>query len=126
MSIQSKTHPKTIFSLQRQKQEGKKISSLTCYDYSTARLLDEAGIDFLLVGDSLAMTVLGHPNTLSVTMDEMLHHVKAVARGIQQTLLVADMPFMSYQADPMDAVKNAGRLIQEGGAHAVKLEGASD
>lgn len=116
----------TVASLRRKKEQGEKIVSLTCYDYSTARILDDAGVDFLLVGDSLAMTVLGHPNTLSVTMDEMLHHVKAVARGAQHAMVVADMPFMSYQADHTEAVKNAGRFIQEANAKAIKLEGASD
>lgn len=116
----------TAASLKRKKEAGEKIVSLTCYDYSTARILDEAGVDMLLVGDSLAMTVLGHPNTLSVTVDEMLHHVKPVVRGAQHAMVVADMPFMSYQADHMDAVKNAGRFIQESGAAGVKLEGASD
>jgi 3-methyl-2-oxobutanoate hydroxymethyltransferase len=116
----------SVASLRRKKEKGEKIASLTCYDYSTARILDQADIDFLLVGDSLAMTVLGHPNTLAVTVDEMLHHVKAVTKGTQYALVVADMPFMSYQADHTEAVKNAGRFLQEGGAQAVKLEGASD
>lgn len=117
--------PRTTLSLRRQKEAGQKIVSLTCYDYSTARLLDEAGIDLLLVGDSLAMTMLGHPDTLRVTVDEMLHHVKAVSRGAQTALVAADMPFMSYQADHTEAVRNAGRFLQEGGAQAVKVEGAS-
>jgi 3-methyl-2-oxobutanoate hydroxymethyltransferase len=116
----------TAISLKRKKEKAEKIVSLTCYDYSTARILDDAGVELLLVGDSLAMTVLGYPNTLSVTMDEMLHHVKAVARGTRYGMVVADMPFMSYQADHLDAIRNAGRFLQEGGAHAVKLEGASD
>lgn len=116
----------TAASLKRKKDNGEKIVSLTCYDYSTARILDDVGADFLLVGDSLAMTVLGHPNTLSVTMDEMLHHSKAVTRGAKQTMVIADMPFMSYQADHTESVKNAGRFIQEGHVHAVKLEGASE
>lgn len=123
-SVRRTTH--SVASLKRKKEKGEKIVSLTCYDYSTARILDEAGVDLLLVGDSLAMTVLGHPNTLSVTMDEMLHHVKAVTRGTQHAMVVADMPFMSYQADHVDAIRNAGRFLQEGGAKAVKLEGASD
>lgn len=116
----------TVNSIQRKKERREKIVSLTCYDYSTARILDEASVDFLLVGDSLAMTMLGHPNTLSVTVDEMLHHVKAVTRGTNHALVVADMPFMSYQADHTTAILNAGRFIQEGHAQAVKLEGASD
>jgi 3-methyl-2-oxobutanoate hydroxymethyltransferase len=116
---------RTTLSLRRQKEQGRKIVSLTCYDYSTARLLDEAGVDLLLVGDSLAMTMLGHPDTLRITVDEMLHHVKAVSRGAQAALVAADMPFMSYQADHTDAVRNAGRFLQEGGARAVKIEGGS-
>lgn len=123
-AIRRVTH--SVASLKRKKEKGEKIVTLTCYDYSTARILDDAGMDLLLVGDSLAMTVLGHPNTLSVTVDEMLHHVKAVARGARHAMVVADMPFMSYQADHAEAVKNAGRFIQEGGAKAVKVEGASD
>jgi 3-methyl-2-oxobutanoate hydroxymethyltransferase len=123
-SVKRVTH--TVASLKRKKEKSEKIVTLTCYDYSTARILDEAGVDLLLVGDSLAMTVLGHPNTLGVTVDEMLHHVKAVARGTRYAMVVADMPFMSYQANHTEAIKNAGRFLQEGGAHAVKLEGASD
>jgi len=123
-SVRRTTH--SVASLKRKKEKGEKIVSLTCYDYSTARILDDAEVDMLLVGDSLAMTVLGHPNTLSVTMEEMLHHVKAVSRGAEYAMVVADMPFMSYQADHTEAVKNAGRFLQEGGAKAVKLEGASD
>jgi 3-methyl-2-oxobutanoate hydroxymethyltransferase len=96
---------------------------LTVYDYLSARILDEAGIPILLVGDSLGMVVLGHPTTLPVTMEDMLHHARAVARGARQALLVGDMPFMSYQASVEDAVRNAGRFIQEAGMHAVKLEG---
>jgi 3-methyl-2-oxobutanoate hydroxymethyltransferase len=125
MSVVSKAKAITIQTLQRKKEQGEKIVSLTCYDYTTARILDEADVDFLLVGDSLAMTVLGHPNTLSVTVEEMLHHVKAVTRGTQHALVVADMPFMSYQVDKVSAIQNAGRLIQEGHATAVKLEGAT-
>lgn len=116
----------TVLSLQRKKQRGEKLVTLTCYDYSTARILDDAGVDLLLVGDSLAMTVLGHPNTLSVTVDEMLHHVKAVSRGATRAMVAADMPFMSYQVSKEEAVRNAGRFIQEGGAQAVKLEGATE
>ena len=123
-AVKRTTHQ--VGSLKRKKEKGEKIVTLTCYDYSTARILDDANVEMLLVGDSLAMTVLGHPNTLSVTMEEILHHVKAVARGTKYAMVVADMPFMSYQADPIEAVKNAGRFIQEGGAKAVKLEGASD
>ncbi len=115
----------TAEGLKKKKQLGEKIVSLTCYDYTTARILDETTVDFLLVGDSLAMTVLGHPNTLSVTVDEMLHHVKAVSRGVDRAMVVADMPFMSYHTDLSTTITNAGRFVQEGGAQAVKLEGAS-
>ena len=99
------------------------ITCLTAYDYATARLVDEAGIDIALVGDSLAMTMLGYENTLSVTVDEMLHHVKAVRRGVKDALLIADMPYGSYQADHNEAVHNAARFVKEGGAEAVKMEG---
>src|ERR1035441_8861750 len=99
------------------------ISCLTAYDYATARLVDEAGIDVVLVGDSLAMTMLGYENTLSVTMDEMLHHVRAVRRGVKDALLIADMPYGSYQIDPKTAVSNAARFVKEGGAEMVKVEG---
>lgn len=125
MSVISKQKAVTIQSLQKAKRQGEKIISLTCYDYTTARILDQAGADFLLVGDSLAMTVLGHPNTLSVTVDEMLHHVRAVARGASRALVIADMPFMSYQVDQVSAIRNAGRFLQEGHAGAVKIEGAT-
>src|SRR6266853_3409714 len=99
------------------------ITCLTAYDYATARLVDEAGIDIVLVGDSLAMTMLGYENTLSVTVDEMLHHVRAVRRGVKNALLLADMPFGSYQADTSDAIRNAARFVKEGGAEVVKIEG---
>lgn len=116
----------TTISLQQKKQKNQKITMLTCYDYSTARLMNEAGIDVLLVGDSLAMVVLGYETTLPVTMDEMLHHVKAVKRGNSRALLVADMPYLSYQIKPAEAVRNAGRFLKEGGAEAVKLEGGRE
>jgi len=99
------------------------ITCLTAYDYATARLVDESGIDIVLVGDSLAMTMLGHENTLSVTVDEMLHHVRAVRRGVKDGLLIADMPFGSYHATVEEAVHNAARFVKEGGAEAVKIEG---
>lgn len=102
-----------------------KISMLTAYDYSTARLVDEAGTDAILVGDSLGMVMLGYDDTLSVTMEDMIHHTKAVSRGAKNALVVADMPFMSYQTSVYDAVSNAGRLIKEGRAQAVKVEGGS-
>ena len=105
------------------KNKGEKLSMLTAYDYSTAKLIDEAGVNAILVGDSLGMVVLGYEDTLSVTMEDMIHHSAAVARGIKDTLLITDMPFMSYQTSVYDAVVNAGRLMKEGRAQAVKLEG---
>jgi 3-methyl-2-oxobutanoate hydroxymethyltransferase len=96
---------------------------LTAYDYTTARLLDDAGVDSLLVGDSLGMVVQGQPDSLAVTLDEMVYHTRLVARGVRRSLLVADLPFMSYQVSPQQALQSAGRLLKEGGAHAVKLEG---
>ena len=105
------------------KSRGEPISMLTAYDATMARLLDQAGIDVLLVGDSLGMVILGGVDTLGVTMDDMVRHTRAVRRGAQRALVVADMPFLSYQASTADAVRNAGRLMQEGGAMAVKLEG---
>lgn len=116
----------SILDLQRKKTEGQPITMLTAYDYPGAILVDEAGIDLILVGDSLAMTVLGHPNTVSVTVDEMLHHCKAVARGAKRAFLIGDMPFMSYQIERNEAVRNAGRFIKEAGMDAVKLEGGRE
>lgn len=116
-------HKITVSSLREKKVHHEPITCLTAYDYSSARLVDEAGIDMVLVGDSLAMTMLGHENTLSVTVDEMLHHVKAVRRGVKDALLVADMPYGSYHADAKDAVRNAMRFVKEGGAEVVKMEG---
>jgi len=113
----------TTASLREQKLQHEPISCITAYDYSTARLIDEAGIEMVLVGDSLAQTMLGYENTLSVTMDEMLHHAKAVRRGVKSALLVADMPYGSYQIDPKSAVANALRFVKEGGAEVVKIEG---
>lgn len=105
------------------KRRGEKITMLTAYDYSTAKLVDAAGINSVLVGDSLGMVMLGYPDSTRVTMEDMLHHTRAVARGAENALVISDMPFMSYQTSVYDAVKNAGRLIQEGCAGAVKLEG---
>lgn len=99
------------------------LAMLTAYDYPTARLLDEAGADLLLVGDSLGMVVLGYPTTVQVTLEEILHHAKAVVRGSEAAMVVADLPFLTYQVSPEEALRNAGRLIQEGGVQAVKLEG---
>ncbi len=113
----------TTASLREQKVRHEPITCLTAYDYATARLVDEAGIEMVLVGDSLAQTILGYDNTLSVTMDEMLHHVKAVRRGVKHALLLADMPYGSYQVDPDDALRNATRFVKEGGAEVVKIEG---
>ncbi len=107
----------------QKKLSGEKITMLTAYDYSTAKLEDEAGVDSILVGDSLGMVMLGYENTLSVTMEDMLHHARAVSRGAENAMIVVDMPFMSYQTSVYDAVVNAGRLVKEGNADAVKLEG---
>lgn len=115
----------TVQTLQAKKERGEKISMLTCYDYSTAKLMDEAGLDMLLVGDSLGNVILGYEDTISVTMEDMIHHSAAVARGAKNALVVTDMPFMSYQTSVYDAVVNAGRLMKEGRAGAVKLEGGS-
>ncbi|OFW78874.1 MAG: 3-methyl-2-oxobutanoate hydroxymethyltransferase [Actinobacteria bacterium RBG_19FT_COMBO_70_19] len=113
----------TIHDLRAWKAEGKRFAMLTAYDFPTARILDEAGIPVLLVGDSLANNVLGYETTLPVTMDEMLHHTRAVVRGALNALVVADMPFLSYQVSAEEGIRNAGRFLKEGGAHAVKLEG---
>lgn len=115
----------TVATILQQKKTGDKISMLTAYDYSTAKLMDECGVNSILVGDSLGMVMLGYENTLPVTMEDMLHHTKAVTRGAKNALVVADMPFMSYQTSVYDAVVNAGRIVKEGGAHAVKLEGGA-
>lgn len=116
----------TIRTLRAKKRKGQPITMMTAYDYPTAKWVDEAGIDVILVGDSLGMVVLGYPNTLPVTMEVMLHHCKAVARGAKRALLVGDMPFMSYQVSVEEAVRNAGRFLQEAGMDAVKLEGGRE
>ena len=113
----------TVVTFKEAKAKGEKLTMLTAYDYSTAKLVDGAGINAILVGDSLGNVVLGYPDTISVTMEDMIHHSVAVSRGIKDTLLICDMPFMSYQTSVYDAVVNAGRLMKEGRAHAVKLEG---
>ncbi len=116
----------TIVTFKQAKEKGEKLTMLTAYDYSTAKLVDQAGIHSILVGDSLGMVCLGYEDTLSVTMEDMIHHTKAVARGAKEALVIGDMPFMSYQTSVYDAVVNAGRLIKEGGAQAVKLEGGRE
>lgn len=116
---------KTVGTFQNAKKNGEKVTMLTAYDYSTAKLVDEAGIDSILVGDSLGNVILGYEDTISVTMEDMIHHGAAVARGAKDALIVIDMPFMSYQASVYDAVVNAGRLMKEGRANAVKLEGGA-
>lgn len=113
----------TSVTFKESKKNGEKLTMLTAYDYTTAKLLDESGIDSILVGDSLGMVVLGYGDTLSVTMEDMIHHSAAVARGAKNALVITDMPFMSYQTSVYDAVVNAGRLVKEGKAQAVKLEG---
>lgn len=113
----------TIAQIMEMKQKREKIPMLTAYDYATARIVDEAGVPLILVGDSLGMVMLGYDSTLPVTMEDMLHHTKAVVRGARNALIVGDMPFMSYHASVSDAIYNAGRFIQEGGAQAIKLEG---
>ncbi|KGO13927.1 3-methyl-2-oxobutanoate hydroxymethyltransferase [Clostridium botulinum] len=115
----------TVSTFQELKNKGEKITMLTAYDYSMAKIIDSSGINGILVGDSLGMVCLGYENTLSVTMEDMLHHTKAVVRGASNALVVGDMPFMSYQTSIYDAVYNAGRFIKEAGAHAVKLEGGA-
>lgn len=127
----SSSHPNkrkkvTTQTLRSKKQHREVITMLTAYDYPTALAIDQAGIDTILVGDSLGMVVLGYSNTLPVTMEDMLHHCRAVARGAQYALLVGDMPFMSYQASTSNAIRNAGRFLQEAGMDAVKLEGGQE
>ncbi|MBU1084410.1 MAG: 3-methyl-2-oxobutanoate hydroxymethyltransferase [Candidatus Omnitrophota bacterium] len=113
----------TVLDFKRKKELGEKITMLTAYDFPMARLIDAAGIDAVLVGDSLGMVLLGYGSTLKVTMDDMIHHVKAVRNGVESAFLIGDMPFMSYQSSDEDAVRNAGRFVKEGGAEAVKVEG---
>jgi len=113
----------TVNQIKEMKQKGEKIAMLTAYDYSTAKIVDEAGIPLILVGDSLGMVVLGYESTIPVTMEEMLHHTKAVVRGAKRAMVIGDMPFMSYHISADDALRNAARFIQEGGAQAIKLEG---
>jgi 3-methyl-2-oxobutanoate hydroxymethyltransferase len=126
-SGKTEAHPSrmTTTKFKAMKGRGEKIVMLTAYDYSTARLADEAGIHALLVGDSLGQVMLGYDSTVPVTMDDMIHHTKAVSRGAHRTLVIGDMPFMSYHVSPEEALRNAARFLQEGGAQAVKLEGAA-
>jgi 3-methyl-2-oxobutanoate hydroxymethyltransferase len=121
-----KSRPVTVATLLDMKRKGLKVAMMTAYDFPTARIAEEAGVDVILVGDSVAMTKLGYDSTLPVTMDEMLHHVKAVKRGLSRALLVADMPYLTYELDAKEAARNAGRFLKEGGAHAVKLEGGME
>src|SRR4030043_2191289 len=116
----------TIAELQQKKEQGKKITMLTAYDYCTAYLEDQAGIDTILGGDSLGMVMLGYDSTVPVTMDDMIHHCKAVSRGAKSSFIIGDMPFMSYQVSVEKAVENAGRFIKEAACDAVKLEGGSE
>ncbi|HXH29141.1 MAG TPA: 3-methyl-2-oxobutanoate hydroxymethyltransferase, partial [Candidatus Polarisedimenticolia bacterium] len=117
------TRPVTVPDLRAAKEAGRRIAMLTAYDYPAARLLDAAGVDVILVGDSVGNNVLGYDSTLPVTMEEMLHHTRAVVRGIRRALVVADMPYLSYQTGRRDAIRNAGRFLKDAGAVAVKLEG---
>jgi len=116
----------TLLDLQEKKQKGEKIVMLTAYDEPMARMIDEAGIDIVLVGDSVGMVILGYSSTVSVTIEEMIHHTKAVRRGIKRAFLIGDLPFMSYQASTEEAIRNAGRFMKEAGCDAVKLEGGEE
>lgn len=126
MSAYTQSGKVSIPDLQRKKAENRPLTMMTAYDYPGATLVDEAGIDLILVGDSLAMTVLGYEDTVSISVDEMLHHCKAVARGAKRAFLVGDMPFMSYNIERSESIRNAGRFIKEGRMHAVKLEGGRE
>ncbi|OPY13816.1 MAG: 3-methyl-2-oxobutanoate hydroxymethyltransferase [Syntrophus sp. PtaB.Bin001] len=126
MSKQGKINKITTSVIRGMKKKGEKITMLTAYDYAMASVMDDVGVEMLLVGDSLGMVILGYDSTLPVTMDDMLHHTKAVVRGTKNSMVVADMPFMSYQYSVEEAVRNAGRFLQEAGAHAVKLEGGRE
>src|SRR5512137_1984791 len=126
MSTQASMNKVTTATIRNMKKKGEKIAMLTAYDYPTALIVDEAGIDIILVGDSLGMVVLGYDSTLPVTMDEMIHHTKAVSRAVKHAMVIGDMPFMSYQVSAEDALCNAGRFLQEAGAHGVKLEGGRE
>jgi 3-methyl-2-oxobutanoate hydroxymethyltransferase len=122
-AVATQSRPATVPDFLSARSRGVRLTMLTAYDYTMARLLDGAGVDGILVGDSLGMVVQGHEHCLGVTLDEVIYHTRLVARGTRRSLLLADMPFMSYQVSPQQAVENAGRLVKEGGAHGVKLEG---
>src|ERR1051326_8004989 len=122
-AVKSESRPVTVPDFLAAKARGVRLTMLTAYDYTMARLLDAAGVDGLLVGDSLGMVVQGQEHSLAVTLEEVIYHTRLVARAVRRSLLVADLPFMSFQLSPRQALKNAGRLLKEGGAHAVKLEG---
>ncbi len=126
VNTETKPQKVSILDLQNKKSARQPITMLTAYDYPSACLVDESGADIILVGDSVAMTVLGYPNTVSITMDEMLHHCKAVARGAKRSLLVGDMPFLSYQVDQTEAIRNAGRFLKEADMDAIKIEGGRE
>jgi len=126
MSKQGRINKITTSAILKMKREGEKISMLTAYDYPTAAIIDEAGVDMILVGDSLGMVVLGYDSTLPVTMEDMLHHTKAVSRAVKRAMVIGDMPFMSYQVSAQEALRNAGRFMKEAGAHGVKLEGGRE
>lgn len=126
MSKEGRASAITTSVIGEMKKNGEKITMLTAYDYSTAALLDEAGVDIILVGDSLGMVILGYDSTLPVTMEDMIHHTRPVARAARHAMVIGDMPFMSYQVSVEEAVRNAGRLLQEAGAHGVKLEGGRE
>lgn len=126
MSSQTRNSRKTILDIKKMKVSGEKITVLTAYDFPMASILDECGVDIILVGDSLGMVVLGYDTTLPVTMEDMLHHTKAVSRAAQNSLIVADLPFLSYQVSSEQALANAGRFLQEAGAQAVKMEGGRE
>src|SRR5713101_3838527 len=120
--VSGEDRPVTVPDFLAAKSRAVRLTMLTAYDYTMARLLDAAGVDGLLVGDSLGMVVQGNEHSLAVTLDEVIYHTRCVARAVRRSLLVADMPFMSFQVSPRQALKNAGRLVKDGGAHAVKLE----
>src|SRR5262245_8063209 len=123
MSTVPPLRPITVPDFRSARSRGTRLAVVTAYDYTAAKLCDEAGVDCILVGDSLGMVVQGHPTSLPVTLDEMIYHTKCVVRGVRRALVVTDLPFLTYQVSPRQEVKNAGRLLKEAGAHAVKLEG---